>query len=74
MKIEVARKNWWSLLPNPVLAAEQTPTRIQYNPTKIVALLEAFDKSTDEMKALILEHPDARSEVAKKLVKYLQYE
>ncbi len=74
MKIEVARKNWWSSLPNPVLAAEQTPTRIQYNPNEIVQLLEDFEKNAEEMKQLIIEHPDARKEIAKRLVAYLEYE
>ncbi|GAA4271824.1 TIM-barrel domain-containing protein [Aquimarina gracilis] len=73
MKIEVARKNWWSSLPNPVLAAEQTPTRIQYNPNNIVSFLEDFERNFEEMKKLILEHPDARKEVAKKMVGYLEY-
>ncbi|MEW7291876.1 glycoside hydrolase family 31 protein [Aquimarina sp. 2304DJ70-9] len=74
MKIEVARKNWWSSLPNPVLAAEQTATKIQYNPNKTIQLLEDFEKNIKEMKELILGHPDARKMISKKLVSYLAYE
>ncbi len=74
MKIEVARKNWWSSLPNPVLAAEQTSTKIQYNPNEIITLLEAFEKNKDDMKALILNHPDARKKISEKLIAYLEYQ
>jgi alpha-glucosidase (family GH31 glycosyl hydrolase) len=74
MKVEVARKNWWSSLPNALLGAEQTPTRIQYNPTEIISLLKEFEVNLSKIKPLITQHKDARKEVGEKLFSYLAYE
>jgi alpha-glucosidase len=74
MKLEVARKSWWSMMPDEVLAAEQTPVKIQYNPAVILDVLKEFNTNYSKTRELLLQHPDARPEVAKKYVQYLEYE
>jgi len=72
MKIEVARQNWWAVLPNAALAADQIPVNIQYHPERIVPMLEEFEKQFPLMKNELLSHPDGRKDVVKRLINYLE--
>lgn len=71
LKIEVARSSWWATLPNIVLGIEQTPTKIAYQKSKLLPLLESFDNNYPKMMPLIRAHKDARSEVAERYIQFL---
>lgn len=73
MKVEVARSNWWAFIPKSILNTEQAPIKIGYQPEAILDILNEFDTDYETMKKSLLEHNDARKEVAQKLVNYLEY-
>lgn len=71
LKIEVARSSWWATLPDLILGAEQTPTRISYLPQQTMQLIEQFDADYPRMFPLIRAHKDARPEVAERYIRFL---
>ena len=71
LKIEVARSSWWATLPNPILGAEQTPTKIGYDLNNVLPLLREFDKNISQFNDLIKSHKDARPEVAERYIRFL---
>ena len=74
MKLEVARGNWWALMPDLVLAVDQTPVNIDYNPESIVSLLESFEANLPLVKDELLNHPDGRKEKVEVFVNFLELE
>jgi len=71
LKVEVARENWWATLPNMLLGAEQTPSKIDYTPENIIELLTNFDNNYHKMSGQIHAHKDIRTDVAKRYVRFL---
>lgn len=71
LKVEVARSSWWATLPNLVLGAEQTPTKINYDSTQLLPLLQTFNDNYEAMFPMIRAHKDARPEVAERYIRFL---
>ncbi|WP_373987250.1 TIM-barrel domain-containing protein [Duganella sp. BuS-21] len=71
LKIEVARSNWWATLPQSVLGAEQTASKIAYQPQDALALLQQFDRNYPRMLEEIAVLADADPAVAARYVKFL---
>ena len=71
LKAEAARENWWATLPNLVLGAEQTPTKIQYQPNKTEELLNQYETNWSSMLQQIQDHADIRDPVAQQYIRFL---
>jgi alpha-glucosidase (family GH31 glycosyl hydrolase) len=72
MKLEVARGNWWALMPEKVLEADRTPMAIQYNPEKVIEYLTKFESNYPLLGKDLLSHPDGRIEKVQVFINYLE--
>lgn len=71
LKIEIARENWWATFPNVVFAAEQTPTKIAYQPGDAHMLLMQYDEHFKGLLKEITLHKDIRKPVADRYTAFL---